>query len=603
MKSSPKKPPSGANLKGEPRLTAMGKLRIYGLDFEPQTPQISIELFCYRMKRTVEQGGLGAEEHFRKAFKLLWPKYQMSEWVDRLIWAWVNFKWIIVIGHERASKTYTMAHCVLLDYLADPQNTLTSLATVTFEGLKLRMWSDFQKACETASVPMAELLSLRTSTNEMRCFPRESGKEAAEKFQIHGMAVNQSKDAEGRIRGGHAPRRRVVLDEANNIADPIFEAVINPMSAPDAKCVLLTNPVEKVSKFGEWCEPEGGWASVTDTDLTWRLKKFANGVCLHFDGLQSPNVKANKNIYTGLLTVENVEEVRRVHGTDSVQWWSLIRGWFPPDGMVARIFPSAVIEKGTPSIIFDFKPEHCASLDPAFEFDNCVLQFGELGRPIFGINRFAINCTDTVVFKYAVSLGSEPKDYQIAHFVIAECRKRGVKPQHFIMDTTGGGRGVGAILQKEWSMDVQLLNYGGEATDRPLRGDSNEKCKDMYQYFVSELWFRAAECIRDGLIGGLGNLDSRTKEDLYARRYELKQGSKGMLQKAEKKDEMKKRLGRSPDFGDPLCQFGELLVRLGTFVGKTVTPTQAISNRWQRARDNARHQTNRHSEEKEFSHG
>lgn len=596
-------PPAAAKVR--PRVARSATVELYGMDVPRELPRIAIEMACYRENRGPDLGGLGAEEHFRRAFRIMWPKYEWSEWVENVVSAWVNYKWIVIIGHERASKTYTTAHCCLLDYLCDPMNTLTSLATVTFEGLKLRMWSDLLRAAETCQgYPIKELLQIRSTTNEMRLCPAEASREAAEKYQIHGMAVNQSNNAEGRIRGGHAPRRRIVLDEAQNIADPIFAAVINPMSAPDAKCAMLTNPVEKVSKFGEWCEPVGGWGSVSDTDLSWPLKKFEDGICLHLDGLQSPNIKANKTVFTGLLTKENVDEVRRAHGEDSVQWWSLIRGWFPPDGMVSRVFPSSVIEKGKGELVFDFRPAMCASLDPAFEHDNCVIHFGQLGRPVFGVNRFAINCTESQVLKLTVSAGSEPKDYQIAHIVMRECKSRGIRPEHFIMDGTGGGRGVVAILQKEWSVDIQVVQYGGAATDRQLRGDNPVKCVDLYRFFVSELWFRAAECMKDGLICGLKNLSQKTEEDLYARRYSVVQGPRGSLQMVETKVEMKKRIGRSPDDGDAFVQFGELLVRLGTFVGQVSAGMPGSPrSKWEKHRQKAIATNNRVSEAKEYSYG
>jgi hypothetical protein len=337
--------------------------------------------------------------------------------------------------------------------------------------------------------------------------------------------------------------------------------------------------------------------------LSWELKKFKDGICLHLDGLQSPNLKANKAIFTGLLTQENVDEVRRAHGEDSVQWWSLIRGWFPPDGLVARVFPAAVIEKGKKAMVFDFRPEICASLDPAFEQDNCVLHFAQLGRPIFGAKRYAINCTETLVVKFTVAPGAEPKDYQLAHAVMAECRARGVKPEHFILDGSGGGRGVVAILQKEWSNDIQVVQYAGAATERLLRSDGGVKCSELYRYFVAELWFRASECVKEGLIAGIEKLDSRTVDDLYARRYEVVQGPKGSLQQVETKSDMKKRIGRSPDFGDALVQFGELLVRLGTYVGAPASGmVTAEQSKWAQMRKKAVAIGQRHTEAREFSY-
>jgi hypothetical protein len=282
----------------------------------------------------------------------------------------------------------------------------------------------------------------------------------------------------------------------------------------------------------------------------------------------------------------------------------LIRGWFPPDGMVSRVFPSQVIEKGKPTKLFDFTPGQCASLDPAFEHDQCVMHFAQMGHPVFGAPGYAINCTESMTLKLTVGPGTEPKDYQIAHIVMKECKARGIPPKHFIMDGTGGGRGVAAILQKEWSVDIQVVLYGGASTDRPIRWDNPDKASDYYMYFVSELYFRAAEYVRDGLIGGIGNLDPKTEEDLYARRYELRQGSKGSLQKVETKDEMKKRLGRSPDHGDAFVQFAELLCRVGTFVGHRTGGFQAAasaSSKWDQHRQKAKVRSARESEAKAFS--
>ena len=585
-------------------MAADGTVEVYGLAIPKGTPQIAVELLCYRQDRRPEQGGLGKLAHFRNAFRLMWPKYQWSEWVDEIVEAFVLYKWIYIIGHQRASKTYTIAHCMLLDYVAYPGATLSSLATVTFEGLTLRMWGDLMKAAETAEgMDVRQLFRLQSTTNKLRVYPRDARQEAAEKFQIHGIAVTQSKDAEGRIRGGHAERRRIALDEANDIAAPIFEAGINPMSAPDAKFIALSNPVEKETPFGENCEPADGWDSVNENTRKWPLKKFPDGICLHLDGLQSPNVKGNTTRFRGLLTKDNVEEIRRVHGEDSVQWWALVRGWFPPDGMVSKVFPSSVVDGAKPNKVFNWRPAKCAVLDPAFEFDQPVLHLGDLAPIVYGEQRYAINATETIELKFKVGQGTEPKDYQLAHEVMRICKERGVHPSHFTMDRTGNGRGVFAILQKEWSMEIQGVDFSGAATNRMVRSDDNRKAEDLYIYFVSELWFRCAEYCRDGLIGGLGNLHKRTIEDVTSRRYELKQTTKGQRMQVETKKELKKRLGRSPDHGDAFILFGELLCRLGTYAGLAPIMQQLTSTaQWKKQLERAKQASSIYNEDTEFSY-
>jgi len=515
-------------------------VEVYGLKVPKGTPKLALELQCYRTAHGPADGGLGTEQHFKNAYHIMWPNYEWSDWVEMLIQAWCRYKWISVIGHRRASKSFTSAHIAWLDYCANPYMTLTSFATVTFEGLRLRMWSDLLRAIETSAVQQA--YQVRSTTNELRVYPESASHESGEKFQIQGMAVNHTQDAAGRIKGGHAPRRRLFLDEAEDIDAVIFDAMGNPMSAPDARCVMLANPVEKVSKFGDFCEPEGGWSSVRDTDLSWVTKK--GGICLHFDGLQSPNMRGGTKIFTGILSRADVEETRKNHGEDSVEWWSQIRGWFPPDGLVNRIFPSGVIEKAKPPIIFDFRTEPVATLDPAFEHDACAMHFGDKGALRDG--RYAISGTQSENFRFK-SGDPTPKDFQIAYWVRDRCKQMGVTPKNFIMDRSGGGRGVFAILQKEWSRDVQGIDYGGAATERPVTTEDIDKCCDVYEKFVTELWFRARVSCEEGILGGLSNLNPLTADDLYSRRYFTKKKTQGTVQVAETKDELKARLGRSPD--------------------------------------------------------
>lgn len=560
------------------------KIECYGGLYPKGVTRLAVEFDCYRNNITPEMGGLGAEGHFRNAFKIVWPNFEWNEWCEVLITAWCNNRIITVIGHQRASKTYTLAHILYLDYWAACTTTLTSIATVTFEGLRLRMWADTLRAAENAVIKPP--FTIQSTTNACKIYPTEFAHQAGERFQVQGMSVSRTADAPGRIRGGHADRRRIILDEAQDMPDAIFDAMVNPMSAPDAKVVLLSNPVEKISKFGSWCEPEAGWASVDETDLCWKAKK--GGIVVHFDGLQSPNIKAGKTIFPYMLTQESINDIERAHGRDSIQFWSLVRGWFPPDGIVARVFPNSTLEKCQAGIKFDYAPQMCATLDPAFEFDNSPMHFGQLGLPVFGERSYKVNATETLLCQYNVGPMAEPKDYQCAHWVMRECRARGVLPKHFIMDITGNARGVYAILQKEWSPDVQGINYAGAATDRNLRGDDTRKANDLYTYFITEAWFRASEFCKEGLIGGLENLDPRTRDELSARRYFLKQGTKGMMMAVEPKPEFKKRIGRSPDFADSFVGFGELLLRLGTQPGGGIMQRLKAGSMWDKAKERAK---------------
>ncbi len=561
---------------------------VYGLAWPKGKNKLLLELACYRTNRGPKDGGLGALRHFRNAWNLVWPRFEWNDWTKIMVEAWCGYSRISIMGHAAAGKTFSLAHVAMLDWMADPVRTMTSLATVTAEGLRLRMWGDLMRAYETIPEGMKAAYRVYSTSNRMQVMvDNEGGGHELEKYIIEGMAVSRDKNSVGKIRGKHAPRRRVILDEADDMPAAIYDAFGNIMTDPDVKIVDMSNAVDRLSNFGKSCEPEGGWGSIHDTDLFWRTRD--GGICIHLDGLQNPNVK---NGGTGkqlsyMLNQERIEKIRTVYGENSKEWWTMVRGFFPPDGIVSRIWPQGVIERARKGIVWDFKPVMCGTLDPAFEHDDCVYHLGEKG--VLRDGRPAISGTQSIRIQTKEGPGNEPKDYQVAYEVMRISRENGVDPLNFIMDKSGGGRGVFAILQKEWSMDVQGINYGGEATERPFRVGEQDKACEVVKYFVSELWFRARYLAEDGVLAGLANLHALTIEDLNARLYVRRQFTKGELMQAETKDELKKRLGRSPDYGDAFVQFGELLARnLSALATKEAVAAQPVSKRWDRARARAK---------------
>lgn len=563
---------------------------------DPRINPLSIELACYTERIDT---GHPREFHFRNAFNIVWPKFQWNQWCELMLWAWCNFRIICIIGHTRASKSYFFAYLVLLDYLGAAPMTATTLTTTKFDALKTRMWGDMMRAMEAIEHPALQavvqnLFKVTNTTNEMK-FASASASHADDKFMIQGVATDSADKSAGKIRGQHADRRRIVGDEAQDIADAIYMAFANAVSAPDFIGALLSNPVEKLSKFGEWCEPEGGWGSIHDTDLFWRTKT-PGGVCLHFDGLQSPNIKAGKTLFPYLLTQEYVDFIRSKYGEDSLEWWMYIRGFFPPDGTVARVWPSGTITKAKPKLDFDFPPQAVASLDPAYESDDCVLTLGLLGRSRESRPLLVITKQVKISVK---SSAEQTKDRQIANEVKRICVENNVVPENYIQDTTGNGRSVYALLFESWSPKIQKVEYGGAATERPLRLNDPKPSNEQVKYFVAELWFRASYLAADGLMCGFNNLDPKCEDDLSARRYTIKQDGERKVMVVEAKDEMKKRLGRSPDYGDSLCQLGELMVRKG-LIGEIMKKGTA-KGQWSQSKKLALKADKRHQEE--FSHG
>lgn len=573
-------------------------IKRYGIDWGENANDLNIELACYSAPETYKTG-IKREIHLKRAFGYVWPNFQWNEWCELMLWAWCNYKIICVIGHSRASKTYFFAHLAFLDYLAAPMLTATTLTTTKFDALKARMWGDVMRAIESVnSVLMPHIQSLfrvTSTTNEMKFAQNDPNKKGDDKFMIQGVATDSADKSAGKIRGQHADRRRIIVDEAQDVSPAIYMAFANAVSAPDFRGVLLSNPVEKVSDFGEWCKPKGGYNAVHDTDLFWETET-PFGICLHFDGLQSPNIKANKTIFPFLLTQEYIDFIRNQYGEDSLEWWMYIRGFFPPDGMVSRVWPLSVIERAKAGCAFDYPPTPVASLDPAYEHDDCVLTLGELGRTRDG--KMCCNITKQIKIIIKTGPNEELKDKQIADQVKRICIEHRVDPENYIQDTTGNGRSVYALLHGDWSPKIQKVEYGGAASARPLRLNDEKPANEQVKWFVGELWFRAAYMAADGMICGLANTDQKNIEDLSSRRYTIKQDGEKKVMLMETKDELKKRLGRSPDYGDSTCQIAELMVRKG-LLGETMPKNNV--NSWAQAKKLAIKAARRFSERTEYA--
>jgi hypothetical protein len=417
------------------------------------------------------------------------------------------------------------------------------------------MWGDLMRAYEAMPAYLKVMFKVYSSSNRMNLMVADATRDM-DKYIIEGMATSRTADASGRIRGKHAPRRRVILDEADDMPPVIYETFPNIMSDPDVKIIDISNATDRYSMFCKAAEPKNGWDSITDTDQHWFTK---GGLCLHFDGLQNPNIVSGGKRCTYMMNQKRVDEIKAEYGESSKEWWSFVRGFPPPDGVVAKVWPSFSIERAKDTIVFDFKPEMVATLDPAYEHDDCVLILGEKGKLRDG--KICVQATKSIKIKTKSGVSDIPKDYQITREVMQICKDADVAPHNFIMDKSGNGRSVWSKLMMEWSNQIIGIEYGGEATERPMRYGDPAKANEMVQKFVSELWFRARYMAEAGCLRGLTNLDPKTLEDLNTRRYERKEMTHGTRMIVETKDVLKKRLGRSPDYGDAFCQFAELVTR------------------------------------------
>lgn len=547
-------------------------MRKYDANFPDTWSEAMVELCCYAQARSADQGGLGQQGHLRNAMIALWPNIYAGEvepgvprWRDDLellTWAWCKYRVISVIGHASAAKTHTFGHIAAASFIADPQNSIITLTSTHLPGLRKRLWADTISAIRTAQIAPNALGGLLFDVRNHDMTVRPAGTKE-DKYVIEGIATDRGQDAVEKIQGTHSRKRRyVVIDEAQGTPSAIFEAAANLMTDPDFRMAQLANPTRRYSEFGTWCEPQNGWGHIDpDIDQFWETKR--GGVCIRLDGLKSANIKHGKTVFPFLIRQDYLDSVAKAFGEGSPRWWTFVRGWFAPEGLFGVIFPSSILNKAEKKLEYQMKPVRVAALDPAFEGgDQCALAIAEYGSA--NGSGFAMNMVMSMPVKVAVTDKSEPLDYLIANEVRRICTKYEVKPENFIMDVTGAGRGVAAILEKEWSPEINRCNFGGGATERRLKKADLENCTELFDRFVSELWWAGRAWMEEGLVGGLNEDFKLLRDQLIARQYETVKDKKIRI---ETKKEMKERLGYSPDEADAFVMLVELLRRKGGVAG------------------------------------
>lgn len=539
----------------------------YGMEFPGTWHDLEIELWAMYNRHKVGAGGLGVEKHTRNAMIMSWPEVfggerepgwlNWREEMELLTWAWCNYEIVVVVGHASAGKTHFFGHLSYLHFLADPFNTIVTLTSTHIGGLKKRLWADVNSAAKT-SLAGKGFMHITPYNLSMR--PAVVRDEM--KYIIEGIAVDKINEAEEKIQGNHARGQRlIVIDEAQGTAKAIFEASANLMSDPNFHMAMLANPTKRYSELGSWAEPKKGWNFVDpDKDQWWETKRDA--VCVRLDGLRSANIRAGRVIFPFLIKDSYVDKVEKRFGKNSPRYWAYVRGWFCPDGDFDTVFTSAILSNAEGKFEYDYKPVRIAAFDPAFEGgDDRTLIIGEYG--LVNGEKFATNVvkiTDIQVEVMNEGRGKEEWiDFQIAMKVRQECERHGVKPENLIIDTTGAGRSIAVLLTRDWGQ-VQRCDFGGKATDRKVEAGEEKVANELFDRFVTELWFAARIFVQEGMVKGIDESYADLREQACAREFETVAGGKISI---ESKKDMNERLGRSPDDADALCMLIELLRRHG----------------------------------------
>lgn len=515
-------------------------LKDYGMEFKVKpSNQLEIE-----MRGFAKDWDGKKAEFFKRIAAIAYPWVKWHDWAELCLWAWCNYNELSAGGCAAGGKTFMFSWLGSMEFFCSPHNTAVILTSSTVPSLRTRLWprvKDFHMLTlptgngQWVKAPLPyHILDSKTMIQ------KEKGDD---EHAIRAVAVDSGpvEQAIGKIIGAHPGRVIIVVDEAAQTKPAIFEARSNlSVGTTFYRFVALSNPVSQFDAHGKFCEPKRGWSTISVEDQWWETK---TGVCLHFDGLKSPNVLAGEEKYPKLFGLADIDRIRMQSDgrEDTLRWWSQVRGFWPPSGISNTVLDASTIIAGRArdKVTWERGYKTIASLDPAFTTggDDCVLRFFQVGNFADGVPGMFLS--EIINIQLSLSTGV-PINYQIADRVKEECEARGVKPEDFTGDSTAAS-GLFDIISQRWSSQIRRVSFGGKATERPVGYGDERPASQVYRNRVTELWFSFKKMVAHGRIRGL---DDKTAQEFCTRQFKL-EGERSVV---EPKSEMKLRTnGSSPD--------------------------------------------------------
>jgi len=532
-------------------------------------------------KRPYEKGGPDDDdkwEAFKKIVDLLWNCPDSSRrviwnaWTERMLRAMVEYRYVGLAGCGSSGKSDAAAVFALVEWMAAPTETLCLITSTTIEGAKKRVWKSVTELWnsleamwhrEGKSLP-GKMLS---SGNNAQIKGIDINGKFSSALGISIVAADTSADqsASKKLKGLKAPaegrgRLRLIADELPDLGRSVYVAAIGNLNAnPDFKCVGLGNPRFKMDPFGELCEPkaQGGYKSVTAMDDDWETDV---GICIRFDATKSPRITEpnGDKLYPWMPDASYIAQIAKKFGEDSAEFWSQVRGMWPPDGLDNSIWSEGeLLSAGEKTIVkWDSPPKvvKISGLDIPYTSggDRAPFIWAECGK----VNgKKVMSCLSVKVLSEGITEDTftDQEDdsgqamssglHMINQFKSLNM-ELGITPRRTGYDATAGGKIFSDWVTAAWKPGCRAINFGGKAIERISSYDDDENSAEFGNR-VAQLWCQPKPLVREGQIL---NIPREVAMELCQRKFSAKATS-GKLW-IETKDEMKKRTGESPDLAD-----------------------------------------------------
>lgn len=485
----------------------------------------------------VEKLGVG-EETLR--WSLSGEEYKKHQWdgdedpLIQILEGLADWKDVGVESATGTGKTY-LAACVTYWFLACWENSIVITAAPTEKLLLLQIWKEIGGLWPRfrQHFPQAELLN-----GKIRMKPTEGEQEkwAATAFVA---GVGASEELAGRAKGFHARDMLIITEETQSIDKAIMTSFAHTRTDDHNLQMSLGNPDHRQDELHRFC--------VMDAVEHIRISAFDH-----------PNIVTGKSVVPGAIGQRRLAERKVEFGPPNSRIYiSQLRGISPAESEEALIrwewcvaaaekWKDKKYRKGALALGVDVADSPtgdkaaisrwqgaCCTEVVSFQVEDA----SKLGQRVF----LEVTDKDNPVDPRHVGIDS----VGVGASTVNEMRRLGLKVRHI----SGGTRAVPGLdtdlLWSETEVDLE-----GKLRPTGPTVIQAEKFRDMR----SQVWWRLREDLRLGRIA-LPH-DEELWQDLTTPQY----GTPNNKITVESKDQIKKRIGRSPDKGDA-CVYGNFVRR------------------------------------------
>ena len=476
----------------------------------------------------------------------------------------------MILGCGSVGKSYNVIAFLFLDWLADPNFTNIKILSTTKGHALANIFSTLarlkEQACITIPGPLSGGYMGLDPTDRM------SG--------IGVVAIPPGDDGKARLKGfhpqprpvphpvfGRSARVRAFMDECEDIPNGVWEGIDNMLLSMDGddsiKVIGAYNPKDITSKVAQCASPPNGWESFDiETGVegkdTWTSRAGWRSVRL--DGAKSANVVKRKLIFPGFVTYEGYRNLSEKGGGNTPEYFSQARGAYPPDSANSAIITQSILARCRGEFVFVGVPVPVGGVDTAVDGrDDCIFTRGKCGMA----TAFKPLDKPMIVFPRPRLVVQADQQFEcrkgdvktVGDDIIKNARLLSISPEYLGEDATGNGAAVHAYIGAMFGKTVGV-DFNENATDTKILDEDLRVASELYDGLVTEVWFSLRYWMEFGYFAISASMDMENlTPQILGRRYVL---GTGKLLRVEKKDDYKKRLGRSPDHADSLTVFGHV---------------------------------------------